>query len=135
MKKVFEGRISVRREKCEFCGTTLNDMGTCPRCDDGEEERLDEVKVSSKGSKPVTVDKFWEYVCAGNDDMVLDICKNDQVPTEFYHRFGRDHSYIMGAIRNGNYSTAKILLTFGGTLANGEGEELALMLINSKVRY
>lgn len=25
-------------EKCEKCGTLLNDMGTCPKCDDGEED-------------------------------------------------------------------------------------------------
>ena len=25
-------------EKCDKCGTLLNDMGTCPKCDDGEED-------------------------------------------------------------------------------------------------
>ena len=29
-------------EKCEKCGTLLNDMGTCPKCDDGEEDYGDE---------------------------------------------------------------------------------------------
>ena len=26
---------------CNICGTRLNDMGTCPRCDDGEEDLLE----------------------------------------------------------------------------------------------
>ena len=29
-------------EKCDKCGTLLNDMGTCPKCDDGEEDYGDE---------------------------------------------------------------------------------------------
>lgn len=29
-------------EKCDNCGTLLNDLGTCPKCDDGEEDYGDE---------------------------------------------------------------------------------------------
>lgn len=29
-------------EKCDKCGTLLNDMGTCPKCDDGEEDYGDD---------------------------------------------------------------------------------------------
>lgn len=44
---VDEGKSSVEHGTCENCGGTLNDMGTCPKCDDGEEE-LDEAKMLSE---------------------------------------------------------------------------------------
>ena len=132
-KYVAEGSSS-RRERCEYCNTPLNDMGTCPKCDDGEEERFDEAMGNKSDNGKITVEKFWEYVCNGNDTEVLDACVNGKVPTKFYYKFGQEHSYIMGAIRTGHYSTAKILLSFGEKLAKGEGEELAFLLISSKGR-
>ena len=29
-------------KRCEKCNTLLNDMGTCPKCDDGEEDVIEE---------------------------------------------------------------------------------------------
>lgn len=43
--KVAEGKSSAPHITCEHCGGTLNDMGTCPKCDDGEEE-IDECKLT-----------------------------------------------------------------------------------------
>lgn len=52
-------------EKCDKCGTLLNDMGTCPKCDDGEEdygddddtnEALNESKCSKYVSKECSDD-------------------------------------------------------------------------------
>ena len=37
-----EESVSDMNRRCEKCNTLLNDMGTCPRCDDGEEERDDD---------------------------------------------------------------------------------------------
>ncbi len=28
---------------CDICGTRLNDMGTCPKCDDGEEDLMEDI--------------------------------------------------------------------------------------------
>lgn len=35
-------------KQCEVCGTLLNDMGTCPKCDDGEESHAEEDKLEEK---------------------------------------------------------------------------------------
>ena len=34
-------------KRCEKCNTLLNDMGTCPKCDDGEEDYVDSSKEST----------------------------------------------------------------------------------------
>lgn len=39
--------LSDMDRRCETCNTLLNDNGTCPKCDDGEEDYGDEVKSKS----------------------------------------------------------------------------------------
>lgn len=41
---------------CDECGTRLNDKGTCPKCDDGEEESLKESADFSSGDTIAMVD-------------------------------------------------------------------------------
>ena len=38
-------------EKCPECDTLLNDMGTCPKCIEGEEESLQEASISDTINK------------------------------------------------------------------------------------
>lgn len=54
-------------EKCEKCGTLLNDMGTCPKCDDGEEDYDDNDLDESVGN-----DKLPAEVRAIIEDAVID---------------------------------------------------------------
>ena len=122
---------TFKRERCEYCNTPLNDGGTCPVCDDGEEDYNESLTEASRAS--VSPQQFWEFVCSAEDDKVIEVLKRDMAPRELYHRFGKDHSYIMGAIRNGNWSTAKILLAFGVEFAPNEASELAYMLIREKL--
>lgn len=119
-----------KRERCEYCNTPLNDGGTCPVCDDGEEDYGGNLTEGKKDE--VSVEEFWEMVCCGEDKQVFEICRKDRNPKGFYHRFGSDHSYIMGAIRNGNWSTARILMTFGVEFTPQDARELALMLMQAK---
>ncbi len=116
----------TQRERCEYCNTPLNDGGTCPVCDDGEEDYGD-LNESSRGV--VTPQEFWELVCSAEDTKVREILTKGRAPAELYTAFGRKHSYIMGAIRNGNWTTARLLLTFGVKFAPYEAEELAERLI------
>ena len=120
----------IPREKCDRCGVPLNDGGTCPVCDDGEEDYYGNLTEGKKDE--VSVEEFWEMVCCGKDKQVFEICRKDRNPKGFYHRFGSDHSYIMGAIRNGNWSTAKILMTFGVEFTPQDARELALLLMQAK---
>lgn len=128
VKEIEEEQEVTPREKCDICNTPLNDGGTCPKCADGE-ERYNE----SFHGGTVTPEEFFGMVCSAEDDKVIEVLKRDMAPKELYHRFGKDHSYIMGAIRNGNWSTAKILLAFGVEFAPNEAAELAYMLIREKL--
>ncbi len=116
----------TQRERCEYCNTPLNDGGTCPKCDDGEEDYGD-LNEASRGV--VTPQEFWELVCSAEDAKVREILTKGRAPAELYTAFGRKHSYLMGAIRNGNWTTARLLLTFGVKFAPYEAEELAERLI------
>lgn len=54
-----------KAEKCEFCGTLLNDMGTCPKCDDGEEDYgdLDEaIHHNISGLSDEIEEEIYHYV-------------------------------------------------------------------------
>lgn len=116
-----------QRERCEYCNTPLNDGGTCPVCDDGEEDYDGRLTEASRGV--VTTQQFWELVCSARDKEVRDILTSGRAPAELYTAFGRKHSYLMGAIRNGNWTTARLLLNFGVKFAPYEAEELAERLI------
>ena len=118
---------TFERERCDKCNTPLNDGGTCPVCDDGEEDYYGQLTEASKA--PVTPQQFWELVCSARDKEVREILTNGRAPAELYTAFGRKHSYLMGAIRNGNWTTARLLLTFGVKFAPYEAEELAERLI------
>ena len=114
------------RERCEYCSTPLNDGGTCPVCDDGEEDYGD---LNEASGGVVSPQEFWELVCSAEDAKVRAILTKGRAPAELYTAFGRKHSYLMGAIRNGNWTTARLLLTFGVKFAPYEAEELAERLI------
>lgn len=79
-------------EKCEKCGTLLNDMGTCPKCDDGEEdygdndldEAVDNDKLPAEARaiiEDAVIDAFdsghadeelWDYIVEDLEGVVYD---------------------------------------------------------------
>jgi len=99
---------------------------------DDEETAIYKKHYFGEGASTVSVDKFWGLVCSGRDDEIFKICSDDRDPKQYYNRFGSDHSYIMGAIRNGNYSTAKILMTFGHKILEHESYEVVAELLKAK---
>lgn len=118
---------------------TLEDAGACDvHCDiytGGFVTWFNKADIrdnSTESTKEVSVEEFWELVCSGKDDKIFKICSADRDPKKNYNRFGSDHSYIMGALRNGNYSTAKILLTFGHKILEHESYEVVAELLKAK---
>lgn len=82
-------------EKCDKCGTLLNDMGTCPKCDDGEEDygdnEIDEsIEQENNEKLPTEVritiedavmdafdaghadEELWDYIVEGLEGLVYD---------------------------------------------------------------
>jgi hypothetical protein len=99
---------------------------------DEEETATYKKHYFEESANEVSVEKFWGLVCSGKDDEIFKICSADRDPKKNYNRFGSDHSYIMGALRNGNYSTAKILLTFGHKILEHESYEVVAELLKAK---
>lgn len=56
---------------CDNCGTRLNDGGTCPKCDDGEEDYGDELKESAASDGWVKSDKSGKQVSTNSTGMTL----------------------------------------------------------------
>lgn len=137
LKEAKENAIKAQAEKDKKSGLELDPLNPDDIENVADEYGYDEEETATykkhyfeEGAKEVPVEKFWGLVCSGKDNEILKICSEDRDPKTNYNRFGRDHSYIMGAIRNGNYSTAKLLLSFGHRLLDDEGYEVVMRLID-----
>jgi hypothetical protein len=70
------------------------------------------------------VDKVWGAVCSNRQDYMRKGLESGRIdPNVRYHKFGRDHSYIMGALRNNNKDMVKLLQDNGGTILDDERDE------------
>lgn len=72
-------------EKCEKCGTLLNDMGTCPKCDDGEEDYGD-----NDLDEAVENDKLPAEVRAIIEDAVIDAFDSGHADEELWDYIAED---------------------------------------------
>ena len=99
---------------------------------DEEETAIYKKHYFGEGVEEVSVEDFWGLVCSGKDKEIFKICSDNREPKQKYHRFGSDHSYIMGALRNGNYSTVKMLMTFGQKILDHESSEVLIELLKAK---
>ena len=57
-------------KRCEKCNTLLNDSGTCPKCDDGEEDYGDEIKESCSDYHIKKYGAYW-FGIIGPDGLML----------------------------------------------------------------
>lgn len=75
-EKEYEDQVGYKT--CNTCGTRLNDMGTCPKCDDGEED-LNEAIPSEKDQKRYPL---WLY-----QKLEDAVAKIDDIPAEHKEEF------------------------------------------------
>lgn len=87
-------------EKCDKCGTLLNDMGTCPKCDDGEEDYGDNALDES-----VDNDKLPAEARAIIEDAVIDAFDAGHADEELW-------DYIMEDLEGVIYDEAAAKLYF-----------------------
>lgn len=139
LREAKEDAIKAQAEKDKRSGLELDPLNPDDIENVANEYGYDEEETATykkhyfeEGAKEVPVEKFWGLVCSGKDDEIFKICSADRDPKKNYNRFGSDHSYIMGALRNGNYSTAKILLTFGHKILEHESYEVVAELLKAK---
>ena len=70
------------------------------------------------------VDKVWGAVCSNRQDYMRKGLESGRIdPNVRYRKFGRDHSYVMGALRNNNKDMVKLLQDNGGTILDDERDE------------
>lgn len=87
-------------EKCDKCGTLLNDMGTCPKCDDGEEDYGD-----NELDESVDNDKLPAEARAIIEDAVIDAFDAGHADEELW-------DYIMEDLEGVIYDEAAAKLYF-----------------------
>lgn len=83
---------------------------------------LDDLRASDpEGFK----EDIWKAVCAGDGPRVNQIFADGYIqPNEFrYDKFGKKHSLIMGALRNGEFETAELLKSYGEKILKSEVDE------------
>lgn len=100
-----EAESSEEIKTCPKCGSPLNDGGTCPKCDDGEEdESLDEAKESastaSTGANTTEIGmKDLEEFRQGRSFLVIDEFKNHAFITPKYFRAQKRNYFSVAAAK------------------------------------
>lgn len=90
IKSVITESIDDMHRRCEVCNTLLNDGGTCPKCDDGEEDYEDKTELdescSSCSIKPFGARWFAAYDSDGKiitDDGAPRVFTTEAAANEF----------------------------------------------------
>ena len=90
-----------------------------------EESEEDEPQyIIDVKSEEDMIENMWTAVCC-NDIIYVQNAYNKHLiePGKRYKAFGKDHSLIMGALRNNNYDMADLLKSFGETIRKDEVDE------------
>lgn len=69
-KKLIKESIEDMDKRCPECNTLLNDMGTCPKCDDGEEDYGTEVEEACTKYRVKKYGAYW-FGILGPDELLL----------------------------------------------------------------
>ena len=92
------------------------------------------MRVLRESPENVSSDELWERVCKGEDEdieFIREYVQNGGDLDVRYHKFGREHSLLLGAIRNRNVDMADLLLRLGATPTVEEGRDLAMYAIDN----
>lgn len=71
------------------------------------------------------IETLWEAACSGDVKTLKEYYKNNNATVNMrYDKFDTQHSLIMGAFRNNQFSTVEYLLSVGEDITNQEKEEV-----------
>ena len=68
--------------------------------------------------------KLWEYACNGDIEKLKKYYSEHNEINRRYCRFNKEHSLIMGALRNNQFETVEYLISVGETITNEEKEQI-----------
>ena len=74
----------------------------------------------------MTIEKLWECACSGENEKLQEYYNNGGKINRRYKAFGKFHSLIAGAYRNGNIDTVMMLIDNGETIQAEEQNEINL---------
>lgn len=72
----------------------------------------------------INMDKIWSAACNGKIEVLSKYFNNGGEINKKYFKLGKNHSLIMGALRNCQYDTAKFLYNQGERIAVDEVSEI-----------
>lgn len=87
----------------------------------------------------MTMEKLWESACCGENDKLKEYYENGGKINRRYRAFGKFHSLIAGAYRNGNLDTVDLLYKYGERPEAHEMDEIgyipgyAILIIRTAV--
>lgn len=85
-------------------------------------QELKQIKCNQK--KEATIKTLWVAAYSGDIDTLRNhFSEYPQTINKRYRAFGREHSLIMGAYRNGNYNVVDYLISIGETITDEEKAE------------
>ena len=68
--------------------------------------------------------KLWEYACNGDIEKLKKYYSEHNETNRRYCRFNKEHSLIMGALRNNQFETVEYLISVGETITDEEKEQI-----------
>ena len=68
--------------------------------------------------------KLWEYACNGDIEKLKKYYSEHNETNRRYCRFNKEHSLIMGALRNNQFETVEYLISIGENITDEEKEQI-----------
>lgn len=104
------------------CNTTRKDGETQAEYTERSEKALAEAYKRLTEKK--NINELWEAACSGDVEALKAYYTNGGEINRRYYRFGKYHSLIAGAYRNGNFATVKYLYEVGEIPEEHEKQEI-----------
>lgn len=84
--------------------------------------------------KNLTIDELWMAACSGDNTTLENYYDNGGEINRRYFKFGKSHSLIAGAYRNGNFETVELLQKYGEQPEDHERDELKELYYRAVMR-
>ena len=82
----------------------------------------------------LTIDELWMAACSGDNTTLENYYDNGGEINRRYFKFGKSHSLIAGAYRNGNFETVELLQKYGEQPEDHERDELKELYYRAVMR-
>ena len=78
--------------------------------------------------------ELWLASCSGDMETLTEYFSNGGMLNRRYNKFGKNHSLIAGAYRNGNIETVEYLLDIGESIEEDEQQEMTEFFNSRKIK-